>query len=158
MFVLSLLALLPGCAAAPRIETTVSGAIPAGRSFALVAAEKHYGATAALPAATVQDCLASADMARATGRADTLLHLGHAVRPVRARVLVGAEGGAKPRRSGRDREELVLALSDAASGTLLLRASATRTLRRGAAPGDGSDLAAALCAALRPPAPSAGSR
>ncbi len=145
----ALLASLGGCASTPAIETALSGALPAGKTYALVDAGKYYG-TAPLPVAAVTECLSQVGMKPAAG-AETLVHLAATVRPVRSRVIVGEEGSARKFRSAKEREELVLGVTDAASGALLVRASAARVLSAGGQPPADDVLPRALCGVLSAP-------
>lgn len=149
---------LPGCASTPAIETRVSGTLPGERAYTVVDAAKHYGAGEALPLAAAEACLARAGFHRAEGApGEALLQLARTVRPGRTRVLVGEESAGKVRGGAHAREELVLALSDPASGGLLVRASAARQLKPGQRPGaDDVGLVAGLCGALTAPRAGAG--
>ena len=142
---------LGACAAAPKLETSFAGAMPAGRTYALIDGTGHFG-SADLPFALIEPCLAAAGLTPAVP-ADTLVQLAHAVRPANARLIRPEDADAKPRRvpAAREREELVLALSDPASGTLLMRASAARTLARGESAGSADALADAVCGLIVPP-------
>jgi hypothetical protein len=152
--VLAPVLVLSACATAPGIETAVSGSLPAGASYARVDATKYFGE--AIAADAVEGCLARSGMHPGTPPT-ALVQLAHTLRPVRSRVEPGEPAGGKRAKSDRPREELVLAVSDSASGALLLRASAARVLRKdGVAPQDGA-LVAALCAAMVGQEPAAGS-
>lgn len=149
---LAVLTLATGaCTSVPRIETAIAGTVPAGRSFAAVAANAR-GGQPAMQQPALEECLGTLGMIRAAGAGQTLLHVASNVRPVRSRVVVGEDQAGKRNRSARLREELVLGLADATSGALLLRASAARVLPKRARPDDGQELAIALCAALKAPA------
>lgn len=139
------LAALGACATVPRTDTSLSGAVPAGRVYALVDGTRYFG-TSELPLARLEQCLSAAGLSRGSS-ADVLVQVSHAVRPAKARVLAAGDASAAPRhlRSERDREELVLVLTDPASGAVILRAAAARTLRKGEAPGNGADLAGTVC-------------
>jgi hypothetical protein len=152
--IVSILA-LGGCATTPPLTTSVTGAVPAGRSFVPVAAGKYYGG-GDLPVAPVAACLGRLGVSEVKVAGDLVLQLGSTLRPARSRVIVGepAPGAPRPRRQpDRQAEELVMTLSDAGSGALVLRASARRVLGRGVsvAPAD-TVLADALCAAISFPA------
>jgi len=144
------IASLGGCASAPAIETAVQGTLPAGRTYALVDAARYYGG-ADLPVAAVAQCLARAGMAPAAG-GQVLVHLSGTVRPVSSRLIVGDEAKGRKSRSAQDREELVLGVTDAASGALVLRAAAARVLPRGGQPGADDALPQALCGVIAGPA------
>jgi hypothetical protein len=161
--ILPLLA-LAGCATAPALTTSVTGAVPAGRAYLPVAAGRYYGGVGP-DAAPLRACLGRLGVAEGKGAGDLLLQVSGTLRPARSRVIVGdAVPGKGPTRPDRPSEELVLALSDAASGALVMKASATRVLAKGmTAPPADSVLADALCAAMAPhpaamPGPAARSR
>lgn len=146
----ALLAALGGCASTSAIETARTGTLPAGRTYALVDAGKYFGA-ADLPVAALTACLAQAGMKPAAG-GETLVQLAGTVRPVRSRLIVGAEGKPARNRSAKLRSELVLGVTDAATGVLLMRASAARVLPAGGPAGPDTVLPGALCGALTAPA------
>ena len=143
---------LAACATVPRIETSLSGSVPAGRAYEVVDGTKYFGASD-VPVQPLEQCLGAAGLAKGSAP-DVLVQVAHAVRPANARILLADDTVPRRRpRSGDDREELVLAVTDSASGALLLRATAARTLRRGETAGTGADLAATLCGLI----PAAGS-
>jgi hypothetical protein len=146
--ILPLLA-LAGCATTPALTTSVAGAVPAGRAYVAVAAGKYYGA-AGPDAAPIRACLGKLGVAEGKAAGGLLLQVSGTLRPARSRVIVGESAiGKGPKRPDRPSEELVVALSDAATGALVIRASAARVLGKGATvpPADGV-LADALCAAM----------
>lgn len=150
IFAATLLVALAGCVSTPPIETSLNGVLPTGRTYAMVDSGKYFGA-AQLPVAAVTECLARAGMKPAAG-GETLVHLAGTVRPMRSRLIVGEEGKVRKSRSARSREELVLGVTDAATGAMVVRASAARVLPANAPPGADDVLPRALCDALMAPA------
>lgn len=144
---------LSGCAADPRIDTTLSGAIPPEARYVRVDTTRYFGAPIA--DGTVEKCLARAGLT-AGAPATVLVQLSRTVRPVRSRVEVGGDDApaktSRASRSTRPREELVLGVSDVATGAMLLRASAGRVLPRGRPTPQDDALGQAVCAAILSPA------
>lgn len=154
LVVLPLLA-LAACASAPALETSLSGTVPAGRTYALVDGTKYFG-SADLPAEALTQCLAKAGLTPGA-RPDTFVQIAHMARPANSRLLPpGAEPAGKARHlhAKDNRDELVLAITDSATGTLLTRASAAATMRPGAA--SAPDLAQAVCGLITSAGPSLG--
>lgn len=146
--------LLAGCASVPRQEFSATGAIPQGRTFAVV---QPAGDAEPLPAADpLRECLVARGMiAEAGGQvpAESLLQVAYSRRSARGLVLRGAEQPPKStQRAGRrqDREVLEMTLTDRAGGTVLHQARVTRTVSPRAQPAGPQALAAMLCAGLTP--------
>ena len=156
LVVLPLLA-LAACASAPALETSLSGTVPAGRTYALVDGTRYFG-SADLPTEALAQCLAKAGLAPGA-RPDTFVQIARVVRPANSRLLPpGAEPTGKTRhlRAKDNREELVLAITDSATGTLLARASAAATMRPNATAGSGPDLVQAVCGLITSAGPPLG--
>lgn len=141
---------LSACATGPAQRLEVSGQLPSAGTYALV--------EQADPAALVTSCLAEAGFA-AGSPAGVLVQVARTVRPVRSAVLRDPAAAPGRERGGarRDRDGLILAFTDPATGALLWRAEASQRLGRGEQPGAGAALAGPLCTALKS-ARGAGSR
>lgn len=136
--------LLAACAAVPPQQTTIAGTLPGGR-YAVIQPDKE--ATPAL--AGVEACLRAAGLTPGQPAA-SLVQLAHAVRPAQAAVLrVGEEASRSRAPRKRDREELILTLTDRASGEPRWRGSVQRLLGKRESAGDGTALVDPLCAALK---------
>jgi len=145
-------AVVTGCASLPPQQVSVAGAVPADRSYMVTQPVKDAPALPAL--AGLESCLQAAGMHVGTPP-QALVQAAYSLRPANALVLrAGQDAPARAKRTGnkRDREELVLTVTDAAAGNVLLRGAVARVLGKGEAAGDGTPLVAPLCAALTNPA------
>lgn len=156
-----LLALLSGCTSGAGVQAVRSGTVPAGRSYTLVDAARHYGGQD-LPVAPIEACLTRAGLGKAADRrGDVLVQIARTQRPARARILTENEPSPQLVRSGKTREALAVAISDSANGEVLFRASADRRMATGRATGATTQddaLVGALCAVILRPGPGEATR